>query len=488
MGETSLWGHLTLESTLSRVVAIVYTLLIFSVAFRVIMRRREIGFSLAWLALIMGIPLAGVILYGLFGELKLGGRRAEQSRLMYRPYKSWLKSNTYQSDIQASTLAAPIASLVRVRTGMPFQSGNRIELLNETSQIISQLIEDIQHAKEECLFEFYIWSNGGMVEQVNEALLAAVARGVECRILLDSVGSREFMRSDWAKRLRECGVHIVEVLPVGTLRLLFQRQDLRMHRKMVVIDRQIGYTGSMNMVDPRYFKQDSGVGQWVDVMTRLRGPTVDSMWITFNWDWELETGDRLLQPVDTVYLPQTQGSRCQLIPSGPKFSDDMIPQILLQAIYNARSSICLTTPYFVPEESLAGALKSVAQRGVKVDIILPEQNDSKMVKYASRVFIEELMNAGIEIHQFKGGLLHTKSVLVDKKMVLIGTVNLDRRSFWLNFEVTLLVDDTQFAKQIIALQNSYRERSSQIVLNHWRSRPLKERLLENLFYLLSPLL
>ncbi|MFM2483602.1 cardiolipin synthase [Celerinatantimonas yamalensis] len=490
MGETSLWIHFTLESTISRLIAIFYSMLIIAVVLRVVMRRREIGFSLAWLALIMGIPLAGVILYGLFGELKLGARRAEQSRLMYRPYKLWLKSNTHHRDIEVASLAAPIANLVRFRTGMPFQSGNQLQLITSTQRIIFQLLQDIHAAKRECLLEFYIWHNGGLVEQVNQALLAACSRGVDCRILLDSVGSREFLRSPWAENLRQAGVQIVEVLPVGTFRMLFQRQDLRMHRKLVVIDQQIGYTGSMNMVDPRYFKQDAGVGQWVDVMTRLQGPTIDSMWTTFIWDWEMETGERLLTAAPQMTLPITAYSDClvQLIPSGPRFSDDMIPQILLQAIYSARHSICLTTPYFVPEESLAAALKSVSQRGVQVDIILPEQNDSRMVKYASRVFIEELVSAGVAIHQFQGGLLHTKSVLIDEKMVLIGTVNLDKRSFWLNFEVTLLVDDPVFAVQLVALQKSYREQSIAIILNRWRKRPFKERILENLFYLLSPLL
>lgn len=492
MGEASFWDHLTLATTLSRVVAIVYTLLLFAVALRVIVRRRDIGFSLAWLALIMGVPLAGLILYGLFGELKLGYRRAEQSRLMYRPYKSWLKSNTFQTDISASSLAAPIASLVRFRTGMPFQQGNALQLLTTPEQIIRRIIRDIHQARYECLLEFYIWQNGGLVDEVNQALLDASVRGVKCRILLDSVGSREFLKSAWTKRLREAGVEVVEVLSVGTLRMWFQRIDLRMHRKLVVIDQRVGYTGSMNMVDPRYFKQDAGVGQWIDVMVRVKGPTVDSMWATLVWDWEMETSERLLKPLNNHLLaaesPDSPNSRAQLIPSGPRFGDDMVSQVLLQAVYNAREHICLTTPYFVPDESLAAALKSVAQRGVKIEIILPAQNDSVMVKYASQAFMDDLVQAGVIFWQFEGGLLHTKSVLIDRSLVLIGTVNLDRRSFWLNFEVTMLVDDPPFAKQVEQVQLQYQQRSQQIILNRWCRRPLKERVLENFFYLLSPLL
>ncbi|MFM2482197.1 cardiolipin synthase [Celerinatantimonas sp. YJH-8] len=493
MGEASVWDHLTLTTTISRIVAIFYTLLLFAVALRVIMRRRDIGFSLAWLALIMGIPLAGLVLYGLFGELKLGNRRAEQSRLMYRPYKSWLNAKTTQSNPEATSLAAPIANLVRFRTGMPYQQGNDLQLLTTPEQILGRIVDDIAAAQHECLFEFYIWFNGGLVDKINQALLDARARGVECRILLDSVGSHEFLRSDWARRLKIAGVRLVEVLPVGTFRMLFQRLDLRMHRKLVVIDQRVGYTGSMNMVDPHYFKQDAGVGQWVDVMVRLKGPTVRSMWMTLVWDWEMETSERLLDPTHIMSVPQEaeiheRQSWAQLIPSGPKFSDDMIPQVLLQAIYSARHDICLTTPYFVPDESLAAALKAVAERGVQVEIIVPEQNDSVMVKYASRAFMDDLIQAGVVIRQFSGGLLHTKSVLIDKKLVLIGTVNLDRRSFWLNFEVTLLVDDQRFTQKLTALHEQYRQQAEEIVLNRWRHRPFKERILENIFYLLSPLL
>lgn len=484
------WFALHIAPMFTTVVAWGYGILLIAVAVRVVMRRREIGFSLAWLALVIGLPLAGIILYALFGELKLGLNRAQQTRLMFNDYKHWLSQYYADQHAPASALARPIAELVHRRMGMPNLEGNCLELLSHHAWILSELIADINRARTEIFMEFYIWENGGQIDTLNEALIDAARRGVTCRIMVDSVGSRAFLSSDWAQRLRRAGILLVEVLPVGTLRLLFRRQDLRMHRKLVVIDQQVGYTGSMNLIDPEHSQTDVEIGHWIDMMVRLSGPAVQAMWATLVWDWELETGERLLQQLSHAPLvdeAQTL-SRVQLIPSGPQFSDDIITQILLHSIYNAQSSICLTTPYFVPEESLAAALKAAAGRGVKVAVVLPERSDSMMVKYACNAFIEELVEAGVAIHLFREGLLHTKSVLVDESLALIGSVNLDRRSFWLNFEVTLMIDDPAFAGRIDVLQRSYRAQSRPLALNHWRKRPWHQRLLENIFYLFSPLL
>jgi cardiolipin synthase len=490
MSEFPWWFQRQLSPVFAQFFAVGYALIVLGVAARVIMRRREIGFSLAWLALVVGLPLAGIILYGLFGELKLGRRRAEQAGLMFRPYKLWLKKHYGNHHASASTLARPISELVFRRMGMPCLEGNRLQLLDHHEWILRELIADICQARTEIFMEFYIWESGGQVDTLNQALLEAVKRGVTCRVMVDSVGSRNFLNSDWAQRLREGGVKVVEVLPVGTWRILFQRQDLRMHRKLAIIDRHIGYTGSMNLVDPTYFKTDSGFGLWIDMMVRLTGPVLETLWTTLVWDWELETGERLLESAHSISRPLggQHLSRAQIIPSGPQFSDDIITQILLHSVYNAQQSICLTTPYFVPEESLAAALKSAAGRGVEVSVILPERSDSLMVRYACNVFIEELVAAGVAIYLFQGGLLHSKSVLVDEQMALIGSVNLDRRSFWLNFEVTLMIDDPIFAGRLDATQRQYRKESNRLTLNRWRKRPWHQRLLENIFYLFSPLL
>ncbi|WP_234919542.1 cardiolipin synthase, partial [Aeromonas veronii] len=371
----------------------------------------------------------------------------------------------------------------------PMLSGNRMTLLNKPDWILREIAQDIRRSTLSCYLEFYIWHPGGDADEVCEALIEVAQRGVDCRLLLDSVGSKQFFRSHWPKKLRKAGVKLVEVLPVGAWRILFQRQDLRMHRKLVVIDDRVGYTGSMNMVDPRFFKQDAGVGQWVDIMIRVQGPMVPLMWSIFVWDWEMETGERLLDSLqhEPEAWPQTN-YRAQLIPSGPFVGGDCIQQSLLLAIYQARSHLVLTTPYFVPDDPLAAALSSAAARGVQVQLVLPARNDSIMANYACNAFMEELLAAGVEIYRYDAGLLHTKSVLVDDDFALVGTVNLDRRSLWLNFEVTLLVDNPSFVAQMTRLVQGYMAEATPMTLAQWQARPWYKKAMENIFYLFSPLL
>jgi cardiolipin synthase len=280
-------------------------------------------------------------------------------------------------------------------------------------------------------------------------------------------------------------------LPVGLLRMLFYRVDLRMHRKIVVIDGEVAYTGSLNLVDPRYFQQDKGVGQWIDAMVRVQGPAVETLGITFLEDWELETGeglDRLQETGDVHDLPDAGTAVVQTIPSGPVFESQAVQDVLLMTIYAARREIILTSPYFVPDEVLATALATAAQRGVDVTVIVPARNNHFLVQYASQAFKGDLIQAGVRIALFDGGLLHTKSATVDGEFAQFGSLNLDARSLHLNFEITLAVYDAAFTNELRDLQRSYLEQSTYMDLEQYMSRPLRVRFLENTLRLLSPLL
>jgi len=481
-----------LEQALGTVLVTAHALLVLTVSVRVVLKRRAIGVSLAWLAMIYAVPFVGVAFYLLLGEMNLGKKRALRARQMFTPYLDWVtrfKALLPLQTCQVSELAQPTHDYVVGRLGMPSVAGNQLVLLSRPAEILQDLVREIELAGESCYMEFYIWYPGGSADEVGWALMAAARRGVDCRVMLDSVGSATFFKSQWPGRLLAAGVRLVEVLPVGTLRMFFERQDLRMHRKLVVIDQAVAYTGSMNLVDPRYFKQHIGVGQWVDVMVKIRGPVLPLLWSLLVWDWEMETGERLLDSARSGHNePDSCQNRVQPIPSGPYRFDNTVHQVLLTATYSARRTLVLTTPYFVPDEDLMGALCAAAQRGVEVQIILPARNDSMMVRFACRSFFDELLAAGVQIYRFYGGLLHTKSVVVDGSLALVGTLNLDRRSVWLNFEITLLVDDREFADKMSRLQRYYISRSQPLDPDQWRARPWYRRLPENLFYLFSPLL
>lgn len=471
-----------------------YWLTIAAVTVRLVLKRRAMGITVAWLMIIYIIPILGIGLYFFVGELNLGRKRAERAKSMFPPYQAWFNQIHYTAAKKRqmlSQLARPVHDLCKNRIGIPALIGNQITLHNETLTSLKSIISEVNHAKSSIHMTFYIWQPGGLADEVAEAVCNAAQRGVSVRILLDSAGSKAFFKSVWPNKMRQSGIELIEALAVSPARMFFRRLDLRQHRKIVVIDNTLAYTGSMNLVDPRFFKQDSGIGQWVDIMIAIRGPAVPIINSIFSWDWEVETGLRFLPqlPVQSSFtaLKHTHHA-IQVAPSGPSMPDGIIQQILILAIHQAQKNLTITTPYLIPSESLISALQTTAQRGVTVNIIIPEQNDSLMVEWASRSFFTDLLTAGINIYRFHGGLLHTKSVMVDECFCLIGTVNLDMRSLWLNFELTLCIDDPEFCADLIITQRKYLEKSNKINIDEWNKRPLYVRPIEQFFYLFSPLL
>jgi len=472
-----------------------HAVIIVLVSFRVITKRRSASISLAWLSVIYTLPFAGVIVYVIFGELYLGKKRVQRAEVMLASFTQLINQCAARYRIKSAPdsreLVIPLRELVDRRFQMPAVTGNQLTLLTSPHGILEQITADINSATHVVYLEFYIWAAGGKADLVALALIEAAQRGVDCRVMLDSVGSSQFFKSHWPKQFEQAGIHLIEVLPVGPMRIFFHRQDLRMHRKLITIDSNVGYTGSMNLVDPQVFKQSAGVGEWVDIMVRMQGPIIPITRSLLEWDWEMETGDSLVDSPASKCRDSATFAECsqvQVIPSGPYFDDDNIHQVLVSAIYLAQTSLILTTPYFVPDEALQSALRTASARGVKVQIILPAKNDSRMVDYASKGFFDELLACGVEIYQYQHGLLHTKSILVDNELCLVGTVNLDKRSFWLNFEVTLLIDQSPFIAELYQLQLSYIAHSHKVCLNQWRQRSRLQRFLESLFYLFNPLL
>ena len=480
------WTHLIL---------VAHIMIIIGVTVRVIMMRLAVSTALAWIILIFFLPFAGALIYLVLGEKHLGRKRTRRAASLWGGYRRWLQGVPRQIPDSRSGLSPESAAVSRLpegALGIPVLPENRLEIMDTAETILHSIIADIDRAGHFCHMEFYIWNEGGTADEVCEALMRAATRGVTCRVLLDAMGSRRFLKSRWAKQLKENGVEIAVALPVSPVRMLFVRFDLRLHRKIVVIDDAVAYTGSFNLVDPRFFKKEAGVGQWVDAMTRIEGPAVLSLNAIFMWDWEIETGQNLKAlPVPAkaaINANHSQPASAQVIPSGPGREGDSVHQLLLMSIYAARKELSMTTPYFVPDEAITSALISAARRGVNVALILPEKNDSRLVHYTCRSQFDELLEAGVRIFKFKGGLLHTKSAVVDSEISLFGTVNLDIRSFWLDFEVTLCVYDLQFAERLRALQQKYIENSVEVDPAVWRNRPTTERFKENLARLCSPLL
>jgi len=459
------------------------------VAVRVVMRRRPVGEALAWLLLVLLVPLAGAVLYLVVGEIRLGSRRARRARDLETVRTGVIEriAEGREPDWDGRHRdAEELARLAACTLRVPALDGNRLELLSEAEPAFRRLIDDIEKARTSVDLEYYIWSPGGVIDEVAAAVARAARRGVRCRILVDAIGSRGFLGGPWPSRLREAGAEVVAALPAGLVRALAVRIDVRNHRKIAVIDGAVAHTGSLNLADPAVFKQDGGWGPWVDATVRLRGPAVEVLAAVFEVDWHLETGEPV--PEGGGRQDAVGRSPVQVLPSGPGGAPHAIQQVVLTAIYAASDELVLSTPYFVPDDATLRALASAALGGVRVVLVVPARIDHPLVALACRSSFGELLEAGVEIHRFDGGLLHAKTIVVDRGLAFIGSLNMDMRSFWLNFEVTLAVYDREFAGELRALQESYLADATRIEAGAWRRRPATRRLVENAVRLASPVL
>ncbi len=463
---------------------------------RIIWIRRPPGVALAWILIVTIMPLVGLALYILIGERPIGRdrkRRIEKISPVYHHMTALLDARYPDAERGIAPRFQSMAQLAEHHGGLPPVPGNRITLHADTEQILHALMHDIDHATQRCDLEFYIWNPGGTADLVAETLMRAAQRGVTCRVLLDEVGSATFWKSSWPARLRHAGVHLTKGCAIHPLALQFGRADLRLHRKIVAVDGDIAWTGSMNLVDPAYFKQNAGVGEWIDAMVRVEGPAAEALTTVFEGDWAVESNNipGFSNYLDHMHLrpPHTfaDGIVAQAVPSGPSYNTNM-SHVLLNAILDAKTEVVMTTPYFVPDDALFQGLQTAAARGVNVTLIVPQRIDSKLVRYASRSYVDDLMSAGVKIQQFSGGLLHTKSLVVDSTFSVFGSVNLDMRSLRLNYEITLMVYDANFSQSLRQLQNQYLARSTQLDPAICAKRSLRERFLENAAQLLSPLL
>ena len=461
----------------------------------IVLRRRSVNTSLAWLVVVMFIPLVGVILYLMIGENRLGIRRLRRYETLTKGIETesvrvWTHRMLELGKPDA--YYAPIARFGTNATGFPPLNGNRLTCLNTSQSYIDGVCTDIDGAKDHVHVLTYIWQEKGAGERVAAALVRAVQRGVECRVLVDGVGSAAFLKGAFPTQMRSAGVKVVGALPVNALRALFARLDLRNHRKIVIIDGKIAYAGSQNISDDTFrSKPRRNTGPWIDASLRVEGPAVYALQAVFLRDWMLDTEekfgslDRYIPPLD---IQPAHPCVVQVIPSGPGPAPDAIHQAMLTTIYAAREELVMTTPYFVPDDATRTALQAAATRGVRVTIVMPKVSDSLLVAAASRSHYLDLLEAGVRILHYRDGLLHAKTLTVDRNIALVGSANFDARSFWLNFEATLFIYDDDFASVLRCMQNDYIAKSDEVDLAKWRLRPRWVVFRDNAAQLLGPLL
>ncbi len=454
-------------------------------------RRIEPTTRLSWIILLLAIPVVGSIIYLLVGETRFGRERiARHGRIIEALARPEVHANADPGTCAIGSLDSAslrIARLAELVSNSGPVLGNEIELFSDTDLILRGLEADINAAQEHCHLEFFIWLDDAAGVTIGEALIKATARGVQCRVLVDGVGSKAFLKSNLCQKMRAGGVTVVDALPANAIRALFSRIDLRNHRKIVVIDRELAWTGSQNMAQADFAPKPE-FAPWVDCAVRLQGPAAKELHLLFVEDWYLDTDESLIELLMTPVAVRPNGVAAQAFGTGPNFKNMAATQGLQSFIHEARSQLFITTPYFVPDNATVVNLATAARRGVDVHLVVPQRTDSYLVGLASRSSYGTLLESGVQIHEFQGGLLHAKTITLDREISLVSSANLDRRSLFLNFEAGLYVYDQNFTSQLRFLQQSYIDSSRLVNPATWDQRGTKTRLAENAAGLLSPLL
>ncbi|MCA3457504.1 MAG: cardiolipin synthase [Rhodobacter sp.] len=458
---------------------VIHILIQLGLLVRVLLRpNRDPASRIAWAVVVLALPVAGILSYLLLGETNVGKRRRQRLQQVL----AGLPDVSAVAGMEAAVRPAIpdhrqcLFDVGRSISGYGPLGGNQGTLMDNTNLAIDRMVEDIDAATHHVHILFYIWLPDRNGTKVADAVMRAAARGVTCRVMVDDLGSRRLIRSDLWARMGQAGAKLGRTLQIGNplLRVITGRIDLRNHRKITVIDNRITYCGSQNCADPEFLVK-AKYAPWVDVMIRFTGPVVRQNQHLFATDWMTESAEDIGHLLTEPLPAPEPGFAAQVIASGPTAYPAAAPEMFASLMFNARRELIVTTPYFVPVDSLQAALRAAANRGVDTTVIFPAHNDAFAVKAASQSYYEDLLRAGVRIFEYQPGLLHAKTVTVDGEVTLIGSANMDRRSFDLNYENNILFCDAAMTKAVRDRQVSYladsRQITQQMVMNwSWRTR------------------
>ncbi|MFG1262981.1 cardiolipin synthase [Xanthobacter aminoxidans] len=450
---------------------------------------REPASRMAWVLVILLAPVVGMLAYVLFGEVNLGRKAVESLRAAVAALPPAEGVAGPSAEEQLPERHVPLFRVGQSVNHFLPVAGNRAELLPDSASAIASMVKDIDAARQSVHVLFYIWLDDASGRSVMEALKRAAARGVTCRAMADDLGSRALIRSPLWHDMAAAGVRLATALPIGNplLRPFKGRIDLRNHRKIVVIDNAITYCGSQNCADAA-FAVKAKFAPWVDVMARFEGPVVRQNQHLFASNWMAQVEEDLA-PLFAEPLPPPQpGFIAQVIGSGAGVRYSAMPEMFVALMNAARRELVITTPYYVPDEPLQAALCSAARRGVATTIVFPKRNDSWIVAAASRSYYHELLEAGVEIREYVGGLLHAKTLTLDGEVTLIGSANIDRRSFELNAENNILLYDPTFTRTLRARQQVFLDAATPVTQDYADAFSAPRRLWNNTIAMLGPVL
>ncbi|WP_296203660.1 cardiolipin synthase [Psychrobacter sp. UBA3962] len=447
---------------------------------------------LAWLVVLFILPYGGVVVYWMFGEVHLGFNFEHRYNKIIEQLNSNFPAVLGKKDTMTEVIDQeyqPAFAYSASVNGFHTTLGNKAELLPDAKTTEQRMIADFDAATDHIHVMYYIWLDDGMGTAIAEALMRAAKRGVQCRAMVDGMGSRKLLRSPLWKRMEQAGVEVSVALPIDNILkvMLFSRIDLRNHRKITIIDGKIGYVGSRNSADPE-FRVKPKYAPWVDIMLRVQGPIVAQNQMLFASDWLMENPDTPFDSFPFILESQPDGCPAQVFADGPTQRQGTTPQFLSTLMGHAKRSLVISTPYFVPDFTLINMICATAYRGVDVTIIFPQKNDSFIVAATSHSYYWQLLEAGVKIYEYKPGLLHAKTLTIDDQISLVGSTNLDLRSFDLNYENNVIFYDKALTEEIITRQESYIADSVEVTRSEVRKWPIYYRIWINIVSTMGPLL
>ncbi|MGO3183040.1 MAG: cardiolipin synthase [Aequorivita sp.] len=478
---------------------ILYIIIVILVCARVVYDTQSTTKTLAYLLAVIFLPFIGIIIYFSIGvnyrKRKMYSKKvfnnpeveiAMQKRILE------LSQTIFTTRSESVKNFKKLANLILNQTSSPITQGNDVTLLLNGENKFPKVLEALKNAKNHIHIEYYIYEADDIGCKIIDLLIEKAQEGVRVRFIYDDFGSRE-IRKKQVPRLKAAGVAVFPFYKIKLIALA-NRINYRNHRKIIVVDGVLGFVGGINVSDKYINTTDSKNDlYWRDTHLRIQGPAVSTLQYIFMGDWNYCAGEKLAP--NTNYFPEVKEAYqsnsdkiVQIAASGPDSDTPLIQQTLLQAINLAKEEILITTPYFIPGESIIEGLVIAASSGTEVKLLVPGISDSLLVNYAARSYYSRLLNAGAKIYRYQKGFVHAKTMVVDKQLTMVGTANMDLRSFDLNFEVNALVFDEAIAQELrLAFYEDLKD-APIIDVDKWNSRSKFTQLLEKLAGLFSPLM
>ncbi|MDD3079610.1 MAG: cardiolipin synthase [Paludibacter sp.] len=475
-----------MSSILAIIFIVLYTYTLTTTISVLLLENRNPAKSLSWVLVLLFLPILGLILYVIFGQ-NMRKQKLVSKKSFRFSHKNQMIFDLSKLDDYRSTIKGNQMNLIKLlykNNDAQIYPFNRIEIFSDGKTTFEAMFQAIENAQSHIHIEFFIFGNDKISNQLRELLIKKARDGVRVRMIYDYWGSF-FLSRMYLQSLRDAGVYIKPFLPLR-IRLGRSKINYRNHRKLLVVDGETGFTGGLNFADRYIFGND--LGKWRDTFVRFKGSVVHGLQQLFLIDWYFVEGKMIDDP---KYFPQPNRYRkniVQVVSSGPDTDWEVIMQGISSAIMSATKYVYIHTPYFIPNEVVQTCMQMASLSGVDVRLMIPEHSDSRLSDACSSSYLGQIMEAGVKVYKYHKGFLHSKAIVIDDFISIVGSANMDERSFNQNFEANAFMYDKRAAEQLRKLFEKDILNCEELTLEAWTNRKRWQKLQESFARLFSPLM